>query len=151
MAGEKDQWGDLIIKYNVYLYVRGGGGGDFLNICCTVPYTVAGHGKGIFFAEVQIGSTSSWPNAQIPREKVPYRDVALFRYDVKMQELEVVFQLTQYNSIGPLKLLYFDFNADPDPAFHSNADPELACKFLLSIFLWFLCVPHSTCVLLQYN
>jgi hypothetical protein len=27
MAGEKDQWGDGIIKYNVYLYVRGGGGG----------------------------------------------------------------------------------------------------------------------------
>ncbi len=24
----------------------------------------------------------------------------------------------------PLKLLNFDFNADPDPAFHSNADPE---------------------------
>ncbi len=23
----------------------------------------------------------------------------------------------------PLKLLIFDFNADPNPAFHSNADP----------------------------
>ncbi len=29
-----------------------------------------------------------------------------------------------------LKLLNFDFNADPDPAFHSNADldPDLAAK-----------------------
>ncbi len=25
----------------------------------------------------------------------------------------------------PLKLISFDFNADPDPAFHSNADPDL--------------------------
>ncbi len=25
----------------------------------------------------------------------------------------------------PLKLLSFDFNADPDPDFHSNADPDL--------------------------
>ncbi len=24
----------------------------------------------------------------------------------------------------PLKLLNFDFNADPDPSFHTNADPD---------------------------
>jgi hypothetical protein len=28
----------------------------------------------------------------------------------------------------PLKLLNFDFNADPDPAFNSNADPDPAFK-----------------------
>jgi hypothetical protein len=27
-------------------------------------------------------------------------------------------------SFEPLKLLSFDFNADPDPAFHSNANPD---------------------------
>ncbi len=25
----------------------------------------------------------------------------------------------------PLKLMNFDFNADPDPAFHSSPDPDL--------------------------
>ncbi len=29
---------------------------------------------------------------------------------------------------NPLKFLNFDFNADPDPAFHSYADPDLASK-----------------------
>jgi hypothetical protein len=28
----------------------------------------------------------------------------------------------------PLQLLNFDFNAYPDPAFHSNADPDSASK-----------------------
>ncbi len=82
IAGEKDQWGDGILKHKVCLYVLGG---DFFNICSTVyccwPL------KRDFFAKAQIGSIS--------REKVPYRDVALFRYDVKMQNLKVVFQLLQ--------------------------------------------------------
>jgi hypothetical protein len=28
----------------------------------------------------------------------------------------------------PLKILYFDFNADPDPAFHSKANPDPASE-----------------------
>jgi hypothetical protein len=39
-------------------------------------------------------------------------------------------QASIVNVHGPLKLLNFNFNADPDlaPAFHSNADPDPASK-----------------------
>jgi hypothetical protein len=30
--------------------------------------------------------------------------------------------------LQPIKLLNFDFNGNPDPAFHSNADPDPAFK-----------------------
>jgi hypothetical protein len=34
---------------------------------------------------------------------------------------------TALHYIESLKLLNFDFNADPDPACYSNADPDPAC------------------------
>ncbi len=35
--------------------------------------------------------------------------------------------------VEPLKLMNFDFNADPDPAFHSSADPDPASKTIADL------------------
>ncbi len=35
----------------------------------------------------------------------------------------------------PLQLLNFDFNADPDPDFHSSADPDPASKIIRTLSL----------------
>jgi hypothetical protein len=41
--------------------------------------------------------------------------------------IESVYDPPRLN-FGPIKLLTFDFDAEPDPAFQSNADPDPACQ-----------------------